>query len=105
MAQPFMCDNGDNTLAFTVMTQPETGDVTALCGPCLLEWAEALLDESGRLGAIVGAAVVAATEKQAAQQSKSAGSRKGKAATAAAPAQDTAPLGESTPDQRSDTPV
>lgn len=105
MAQPFVCDNADGTLAFMVMTQPATGDVTALCGPCLLEWAEAMLDESGRLGAIVGAAVVAAVEKYDQEHRKPAGTRKGKAATAAGPAQDTAPLGESTPDQTADTPA
>jgi len=41
----FTCDNPHDqpVIAFTVMTMPETGDTTALCAPCLLDWAYALL--------------------------------------------------------------
>lgn len=37
MGQPYMCDSGDGTVAVIVMTQPETGDTTALCAPCSVE--------------------------------------------------------------------
>lgn len=41
----FACDNthAEGTAAFIVMTQPETGDTDALCAPCLMEWAYAML--------------------------------------------------------------
>ena len=44
----FNCDNvhGGVTAAFIVMTQTETGDTDALCAPCLMEWAYAMLAQS-----------------------------------------------------------
>lgn len=41
----YTCDNphAESVLAFAVMSMPETGDTTALCAPCLLDWAYALL--------------------------------------------------------------
>lgn len=41
----YTCDNPhpEGVPAFAVMSMPETGDTTALCAPCLLEWAYALL--------------------------------------------------------------
>lgn len=41
----YTCDNvhAETTLAFIVMSQPETGDTDALCAPCLMEWAYAML--------------------------------------------------------------
>ena len=66
MAQPITCDNADATLAFVVMTQPENGETTALCGPCLLEWAEQLLIAAGQMDTIAEryiAATMAAAEQ------------------------------------------
>jgi hypothetical protein len=41
----YTCDNPhpEPTPAFTVMSMPETGDTNALCVPCLLDWAYAML--------------------------------------------------------------
>jgi hypothetical protein len=63
MAQPIVCDNGDATLAFVVMQEPGDGSVTALCGPCLLEWAYGLL-----VGSEVGLDLIKAKMVELAEQ-------------------------------------
>jgi len=96
MAQPWNCDNGDGTPAFLVMTQPESGDVTALCGPCLGEWAEQLLIAADLMTGIVEKHIAQTMAAAEAATEKPKRARKGAAATPADPPQDTAAGGEST---------
>lgn len=96
MAQPITCDNGDGTLAFLVMTQPESGDVTALCGPCLGEWAEQLLIAADLMTGIVEKHIAQTMAEAEAAAPKPKRARKGSAASPADPPQDTEVIGEST---------
>lgn len=93
MAQPWNCDSQDDTPAFLVMTRPETGDVTALCAPCLLDWCETMLSQAGRMDEAVERYIAANMAAAQAAEPKPKRARKGAAATTAAPPQDT-PAGD-----------
>lgn len=105
MAQPMQCDTQCGTPAAILVTMIESGDVQAYCGPCYLEITEALLGESGRMAEIVQAAVEASKAEPAPAETAPKRTRKGAAAAAAAPAQDTGPTGESTPVQEAPSAV
>lgn len=43
MAAPIMCNGPDGGPAAVIITMLADGDTVGLCGPCLTDWAEALL--------------------------------------------------------------
>ena len=43
MAAPIMCNGPDGGPADVIITMLADGDTVGLCGPCLTDWAEALL--------------------------------------------------------------
>jgi len=68
----YTCDNPhpEPVTAFAVMSMPETGDTTALCAPCLLEWAYALL-----AGTEQGTELIKARMIEIAAEAKAEGSK------------------------------
>jgi hypothetical protein len=97
----YTCDNPHDqpAAAFTVMSMPETGDTTALCAPCLLDWAYALLagTEAGtdlikeRMLEIAAEAKVTETKsKRSGRKPADQVAEQGKATGAIPPATDTA---------------
>lgn len=103
MAQPITCDTGDGTIAFALVTQQGTGDVTALCAPCLIEWAQGVLQASGRLDDLVAQAVEAMMA--AAPDNRSAPARPRKTARGASrPAPQDTPTGDESTAEAGGTP-
>lgn len=101
MGQPFTCDNGDGTLAFVVMTAPETGDTNALCAECLLEWCYGVLVGSERGTELLRDRMLEMAAQAKAAAPAKAGQGRAPAKTADQTVKDTDPeqAGESTPGQ------
>lgn len=66
--------------AFVVMTTPETGDTTALCAPCLMEWAYAML-----AGSEIGIELLTTKMQQMAAEAKAAEAKPAKRGRRAVP--------------------
>ena len=43
MAAPLLCDGPDDDHAVVMLTLTADGDTSALCGPCLLDWCQGIL--------------------------------------------------------------
>lgn len=94
----YTCDNPhpEPVAAFTVMSMPETGDTTALCAPCLLDWAYALLAGTEAGTELIKARMIEiAAEAKAAETKPKRGGRR-PAAEAEATGEDTEAIAEAT---------
>lgn len=66
----YMCDSEDSTPAAIVLTNTETGDVVALCGPCYVDYCWSFVQSVPDYDERMKALMVAFLEKQEAANAR-----------------------------------